>query len=203
MTAQWYLLRNKAKGKGIGPMPAIKLLELASAGGTRRGDWVRLEGSDVEIPVERFLALVRADNSLPEWVNDVAQSELLLRSDPDAAPDWLDDITADDRTPSAGLPVDWLDDVQQIEASLRAPMQRSVGEVFLEAQRALQKWVAAEANRPLVVRGGLEGVRRCPAVQKIFRRYERYGPVMKEKLLKRLALLVDIQQKVYRASRAK
>jgi hypothetical protein len=75
----------------------------------------------------------------------------------------------------------------------------SFTEAFLDAQKALQAWVDAEANKPLVTTGGMEAVYKCPAVQELLRRYEGYGPVMREKLRKRLALVVDNRKKFFKA----
>lgn len=314
MAAQWYLLREsqapapgaalprKAKGQPLGPMPAEKLLELASAGGASAGDWVWMEGMDVQITVERFLAIARAGklpespaNFLPEWLSDVARSEFIERSRRTPIPDWLEEMqqaekpsssappkpvpspaapakappTADDFT-IKGLPLDWLEDIRQIEESLRArpvptapPPQRptaaplqpplappvspappqppvsaeprgydpatgrildpvaydrwqkaeakhrqeeaqkqptvSVTEVFLDAQRAIQAWVDDDANKPLVTSGDLDAIRRSASVQEVLRRFEGYGPVMQEKLRKRLFFLVNNRKKFFKA----
>jgi hypothetical protein len=75
----------------------------------------------------------------------------------------------------------------------------SVAEAFLDAQRALQDWVDSAESRPLVARGELEAIRQCRAVQELLGRYAGYGPVMREKLWKRLALLVVNRQKFIKA----
>jgi hypothetical protein len=75
----------------------------------------------------------------------------------------------------------------------------SVAEAFLDAQRALQDWVDAEANKSLVASGDMEAIRKCSAVQELLARYEGYGPVMLEKLWKRLTFLVDNRKKFFKA----
>jgi hypothetical protein len=75
----------------------------------------------------------------------------------------------------------------------------SVTEAFLDAQRALQDWVDADANRPLVALGEMQPIRNSRAIQELLRRYEAYGPVMQEKLQKRLELLVDNRKKFFKA----
>jgi hypothetical protein len=272
-------------------MPAEKLLELASSGKASAGDWVWMEGMDVQITVDKFLAIARAGklpdspaNFLPEWLSDVAKSESFERSRPEPLPDWLEEMRQAEKQPSPGtpkpsppsappakppatsdefiikgLPLDWLEDIRQIEESLRgrpappappsptaappqpplatpvspeprgfdpatgqildpvaydrwqkAEAQRrqeeaqkqptvSVTEAFLDAQRAIQAWVDDEANKPLVSSGDLDPIRKCDSLQAIFRRFEGYGPVMQEKLWKRLAFLVENRKKFFKA----
>jgi hypothetical protein len=93
---------------------------------------------------------------------------------------------------------------QRAEAQRRQDEQQkqpalSVAEAFLAAQRAVQVWVDADANRPLIESGDMETIRQSPAVQELLRRYEGYGPVMREKLCNRLALLVDNRRKFFKA----
>ena len=109
MTAQWYLLCNdparatapldKAKGQPIGPMPAEKLLELALRGDASPADWVWMDGMDVQITVERFLAIARtgkipdsAAHFRPEWLADVARREVIERSRLKPTPGWLKEM---------------------------------------------------------------------------------------------------------------
>ncbi len=79
----------------------------------------------------------------------------------------------------------------------------SVAEVFLAAQRAIQAWVDDDVNKPLVASGDLEVIRKCGSVQEVLRRYEGYGPVMQEKLWKRLTFLVENRRKFLKAFAAK
>ncbi|MBY0522814.1 MAG: hypothetical protein K2R98_05430 [Gemmataceae bacterium] len=288
MTAQWYLLRNSARTTGaaqktqpLGPMPAAKLVELASSGGASAADWVWMEGMDVQITVEKFLAIARAGKLpdspaafLPEWLTDVAKSESFERARPEPIPDWLEEMRQAEKQPRnaalpptadeftiKGLPLDWLDDIRQIEESLRGraaptvpPPQRptaappqpplalpvsaeprgfdlatgqildpvaydrwqkaeaqrrneeaqkqptvSVAEAFLDAQRSIQAWVDDDANKPLVTSGDVDAIQRSASVHEILRRYEGYGHVMREKLLKRLTFLVENRQKFFKA----
>jgi hypothetical protein len=75
----------------------------------------------------------------------------------------------------------------------------SVAETFLEAQRLLQEWVDADENKALVVGADLAAVVNAPALQLLLRRYDGYGPVMREKLLKRLTFLVENRKKFFQA----
>jgi hypothetical protein len=74
-----------------------------------------------------------------------------------------------------------------------------VAEAFLDAQRAIQDWVDDEANKPLVAAGDMEVIRQCPAVRALLGRYDAYGTVMRQKLWKRLTLLVDNRRKFFKA----
>jgi len=231
--------------------------------------------------------LVRPASRL-DWLEDVRQSENLPTSSPNQAPLGQAPLPAalqpgGQTAPSrsrprnvADVPLDWLEDIRQIEESLHlhppsppapppvkalkmalpvpiqpllptnapAPVQPaappgpecsgynpetgeildpaayalfqkaeaqrrqdewekqpsvSVAEAFIEAHRVLQEWVDAAANRALVTRGDMEPIRQCPAVKELLRRYENYGPVMQERLWKRLAVLVDNRQKFHKA----
>jgi hypothetical protein len=88
---------------------------------------------------------------------------------------------------------------QRCQVELEKQPIISVAEVFLEAQRALQEWVDTEANKPLVASGDMEAIRNDAAVQELLARYENYGPVMQEKLWKRLTFLVDNRKKFFKA----
>jgi hypothetical protein len=81
----------------------------------------------------------------------------------------------------------------------QAQPTRSVAEVFLEAHRALQDWVDDPANRKLVARGELEPIRQSISIKQLLAYYENYGPVMQERLQKRLAFLVENRQKFLKA----
>src|SRR5262249_21012428 len=89
-------------------------------------------------------------------------------------------------------------EAQRRQDELQKQPTVSVTEAFLKAQRALQEWVDADANKPLVAKGDLEAIRQCAAVQELLRRYESYGPVMQEKLWSKLALLVDNRQRFFK-----
>lgn len=75
----------------------------------------------------------------------------------------------------------------------------SVAQAFIEAQRALQEWVDADANKTLVEKGDMNRVKQSPSVLTLLARYEGYGAVMREKLLKRLDFLVDNRKKFFQA----
>jgi hypothetical protein len=213
---------------------------------------------------------------LPDWMQDLRQRKIPPTSLPKDIP-----LLRDSFPPSSGpsapvpplaeIPLDWLEDIRQIEESLRRPPPRKdvpaataealspappaplpvspsptpppavspeqsgynpetgqivdpaayalwqkaeaqrrqeerekqptlpVAEAFLEAQRALQAWVDHDANKPLVIRGDLDTIRQCPALQELLKRYLCYGRVMQEKLNKHLALLVENRQKFFQA----
>jgi len=93
---------------------------------------------------------------------------------------------------------------QKDEAQRRLDEQQkqpavSVPEAFLEAQRALQEWVDDAANRALVAVGDMEPIQQCASVKELLARYDGYGSVMREKLCKRLAFLVDNRKKFLKA----
>lgn len=324
MAAQWYVVRSVQgcpQGVSIGPMATATLLELASSGGVPDDDWVRMEGVDVDITVAQFLEMVHSgnvpsidaeavpsDDSLPEWLSDVAESETAARPEAASLPEWLGDMLRAEISAIPSLkpvrarvcvgeattemPVDWLEDIRQIEESLRLPAptsppptvlpaalsdktsptqppaaspaplpsqkpspvpppplpsvrapasqppadspepqgydpdtglvsdpmayarwqkadaqrrqeesQRrlSVAEIFLDAQRAIQEWVDADRNNALVAYADIEVIQTCATVQEVLGRYEGYGPVLREKLLKRLAFLVDNRKKFFKA----
>jgi hypothetical protein len=75
----------------------------------------------------------------------------------------------------------------------------SVAEVFIQAHRALQDWVDAEENKPIVCEGDLDVIRAWPAIGAIMARYANYGAVMRERLEKRLAVLVENRKKFLKA----
>jgi serine/threonine protein kinase len=139
-----------------------------------------------------------AQGPLPDWLADVARNESTVP--PQATPGFAD------------RRVDWLEDIRQIEETLVSnrrgkeaprPPVPSEAEALLEAQRAIQDWVDAEANKPLVVDWPLERVVNCPEALELLARYERYGPVMQERLRQYLTFLVDNRRKFYNACRSK
>jgi hypothetical protein len=77
----------------------------------------------------------------------------------------------------------------------------SVAEVFLQAQRAIQEWVDADANKDLVLSGNRYDIRHCPTACALMRQFDAYGPVMQGKLWTRLFFLVDNRRKYYQATR--
>jgi hypothetical protein len=219
-----------------------------------------MEGAGVEITIEEFLAMARR-GVLPGWEGNSpipsSGDEMAPRND-NTLPDWLADVARRDSILQTGVPgaLAWLEDIRQIELSLqrrpapaadephpaeatdplpaaarqqgldpetgrildpvadarwqRAQAKRrreelrtrptiSIAEVFLDAQRAIQDWVDAEANKPLVLGGDEEAIRNITSVQDLMRRYEPYGPVMQDKLWKRLFFLVDNRRQYYQA----
>ncbi len=94
-------------------------------------------------------------------------------------------------------------EAQHRQEELRRQPTLFVAEAFINAQRAIQEWVDDDANKPLVVSGDLEVIYRSASVQEILRRFEGYGPPMREKLRKRLAFLVDNRKKFHKAFQGK
>jgi hypothetical protein len=91
---------------------------------------------------------------------------------------------------------------QKAEAQRRQEELRSqptIAEAYLNAQRAIQAWVDDDANKPLVASGNLDAIHGAASVQEILHRYDGYGPLMREKLVKRLAFLVDNRKKFFKA----
>jgi hypothetical protein len=175
-----------------------------------------------------WLADVRQAESMPKskvpdaltWLEDIRQIEESLRCRPLGAP------TAPAAAPPPQMPAPTgqlqqqgydpetgqiLDAVayarwQKAEAERRQACQQpqtqvSVAEIFLQAQRTIQEWVDADSNKPLVTAGKLDTIRSCSSVQALMRKYDAYGPVMQDKLWKRLFLLVDNRKKYYQAFR--
>jgi hypothetical protein len=189
-------------------------------------DLVRMEGSDIEITVTQLLGLALLGkvprtsttrespdrSALPDWLEDAVRYEAGEQRRAPVVLDWLDDVRQGETARANGrqqntllgeTALDWLADIREIEATqLRgkdlegAQILDSVAEAFLDAHRALQNWVDDPANRPLIASGDLEPIRRCAAVQQLLARYEIYGPVMLERLYKRLAFLVEDRKKL-------
>jgi hypothetical protein len=85
------------------------------------------------------------------------------------------------------------------EQEAQAQPAVSVYEAFLIARTAFQEWVDAEANKPLIVSGDFEAIRRLPPIDNLLRRYQGYGSVMLDKLCKHLGFLVENRRKFYTA----
>jgi len=141
---------SAVKNASVGPLPTTKVLELASIGELGSEDLLQMAGTDVLISLEQFLglalggklpgleatprkspppgpAIASEDKSLPDWLDDVAQSETPRPRAP-VAPDWLEDVRQSEKlspgSPTqkatlAAVALDWLDDIRQIEESLR------------------------------------------------------------------------------------
>jgi hypothetical protein len=150
------------------------------------------------------------------WLRDVRQIEESLRRNP-APPPTIPLATpvvpAADQRQERGYDPDTgqiLDAVayarwQKADAERRRddqpPAAESVAEVFLQAQRALQEWVDADANKALVMSGDRYAIRHCPSAVALMHRFDAYGPVMLSKLWARLFFLVDNRKKYYQATR--
>lgn len=90
-------------------------------------------------------------------------------------------------------------DAKRRQEELHRHPAMSVAQAFVEAQRALQEWVDADANKSLVETTDMNALRTCTSILTLLRRYEGYGPVMREKLLKRLDFLVENRRKFFKA----
>lgn len=139
-----------------------------------------------------------------DWLDDIRQIEESLRARPTPPLSARPEVNGFD--PTTGRILDpvayerWQKtEAQRRQQELQQQPTLSVAEAFLDAQRAIQTWVDDEKNKPLVTSGDLATIRQCGSVQEILHRYEGYGPVMQEKLWKRLAFLVDNRQKFFKA----
>ena len=75
----------------------------------------------------------------------------------------------------------------------------SVAEVFIHAHRALQNWADADENKSLILRGDVDSIKACPAIREVLDHHANYGPIMRERLERRLTLLVDNRKKFLKA----
>jgi hypothetical protein len=146
----WLISMGEPKSAAIGPMPAARLLELAASGALAASELVRMEGTDVEITVGQFMELAdagklpnsdgngsagpagsqgsgRKDDPLPDWLEEVARFESNTLTRPAPFPGWVKDFQQNEtlgpsfpqRSPA--IPLDWLEDIREIEESLRIP----------------------------------------------------------------------------------
>jgi hypothetical protein len=138
MTPKWHILRadhrrdtafpEKGEARTVGPVSTAKLLKLASLGRVRASDLVLLEGTGIQMTVERFVALARSgdlrgaiksppaeesgsnaatakENSLPDWMANVIQPVSRRPPTIPAAQERFDDIPQSDNVnndPDAG-----------------------------------------------------------------------------------------------------
>jgi hypothetical protein len=70
---------------------------------------------------------------------------------------------------------------------------------FHQARAAVNRWVDDDGHRDLVLRGDLDDMEDSDGIRAILDQYACYGPIMKEKLLKHLAFLVENRRKYYAA----
>jgi len=85
------------------------------------------------------------------------------------------------------------------DRELAAQPEVTVYEVFLRARWALQDWVDAENNKPLIVSGSLDAIKQDPQVQQLVCTYQGYGDTMIDKLWKHFGFLVENRRKFYAA----
>lgn len=85
------------------------------------------------------------------------------------------------------------------DRALAAQPEVTIYEVFLRARWALQDWVDAEHNKPLIVSADLDAIKQDPQVQQLVCTYQGYGDTMIEKLWKHFGFLVENRRKFYAA----
>jgi hypothetical protein len=78
----------------------------------------------------------------------------------------------------------------------------SLMEVFRKGRLAIEHWVDDDNHGPLVVRGNTAEIAKLPEMCAIFDQFADCGPVMKEKLLKHLAFMVENRRRYYLACAA-
>jgi hypothetical protein len=71
----------------------------------------------------------------------------------------------------------------------------SLMEAFHRGRVAIDEWVDDDTHRDLILRGEMDEIRNSTGVVRILDQYAEYGPVMKEKLLQRLAFTVENRRK--------
>src|SRR5207245_5037316 len=122
----------KAKARGIGPVSAARLRELASSGVLGASDLVWMEGTDALLTVTQFLALARGGLAGEETASPAAPpASRAAPGGEDPLPPWLADMARSAPAPQAKVPLvpDWLADAQQSER--RAPSPDSPGGIPL------------------------------------------------------------------------
>jgi hypothetical protein len=80
-----------------------------------------------------------------------------------------------------------------------APTNATLMEVFRQARIAVENWVDDEGRRPLILRGDVQEITRDGELAALLQQFAGYGPVMREKLLRHLAFLVENRRKYYSA----
>jgi hypothetical protein len=70
---------------------------------------------------------------------------------------------------------------------------------FHQTRAALNRWVDDDGHRDLVLRGDTDDIEDSAGVVALLDEYAGYGPVMREKLLKHLAFMVENRRKYYTA----
>jgi hypothetical protein len=81
----------------------------------------------------------------------------------------------------------------------RRPSNVALMAAFHQARAAVNRWVDDDGHRDLVLRGDLDDMEDSNGIRAILDQYACYGPIMKEKLLKHLAFLVENRRKYYAA----
>ncbi len=81
------------------------------------------------------------------------------------------------------------------------PTNVALLEAFHKARNVLSGWLDDDAHRELVLRGDLDDIEDSAGVTAILDKYAGYGPVLREKLVKHLAFLVENRRKYDAATR--
>jgi hypothetical protein len=80
-----------------------------------------------------------------------------------------------------------------------APTNASLLEAFRDARVAVANWVDDESRRDLILRGDVEEILRHPELGALLRPFAGCGPVLREKVLRHAAFLVENRRKYYAA----
>jgi hypothetical protein len=93
----------------------------------------------------------------------------------------------------------WLRQKDAARAQTGGPTNLSLMEAFHQGRVAIDRWVDDEAHRHLVRHGELTEMENSAGVLDILDRFAGYGPVLRERLLQRLAFTVENRRKYYAA----
>jgi hypothetical protein len=94
----------------------------------------------------------------------------------------------------------WLRD-QQLAKQQESPAEgETIYETFRRAQRDVEGWIDADANKPLVAQGAIAVIRGHAEVQRIILSYQPHGAELVQKLWKHLEFMVENRRKYYAAT---
>ncbi len=75
-------------------------------------------------------------------------------------------------------------------------------EAFRKGRTAVENWVDHEDNKTFVVHGDAAALQANPQLPAILAEYDKFGPVMRQKLQARVAFMIDNRRKYYAAYNA-